>query len=197
MLEYKRVWDALEAIDGGWDIYTGLHWPVGKEAGMRCGREHGAQGRKAGRCYNREHAWPKSWWGGFDKGGPASTDLFALFLVDEDANAQRSNLPLGLVTAPLFTSPAGAKMGPCAHSQAPRTKAAPPPRGGLIVSAVGGSEQAKVKFWKGDKGFGFVVLADGREAFVHASNVHGDRPLRTGDTVSVHVSTNNKGLVGK
>ncbi len=59
-LSYSRVWEALEAVDGGFDIYTGARWPVGKSAGMRCGTMPASQreaGRKAGRCFNREHAW--------------------------------------------------------------------------------------------------------------------------------------------
>ncbi len=56
-LSYSQVWEALEAVDGGLDIYTGVSWPVGKSAGMRCGKMQREAGRKAGRCFNREHAW--------------------------------------------------------------------------------------------------------------------------------------------
>jgi hypothetical protein len=38
--------------------------------------------RVQGVCYNREHSWPKSWWGGLDADSPANTDIVHLFLTD-------------------------------------------------------------------------------------------------------------------
>ena len=50
-----------------------------------------------GDCVNREHIWPKSWFGGFDYGKNAQTDLFELWPSDGYVNGLRGNLPLGLV----------------------------------------------------------------------------------------------------
>lgn len=62
VLSYKEVWDAIEDIDQGncsrgqvFDIYSGRCWIAIED---RCG----AGGTKSeGQCFNREHAWPKSW----------------------------------------------------------------------------------------------------------------------------------------
>ena len=67
----------------------------------------------AGTCYNREHSWPKSWWGGFDEGKGAETDLHALFVSDGHLNQRRSNLPLGEVGAASEEWPSGARQGTC------------------------------------------------------------------------------------
>jgi len=112
-LAYKEVWAALEAVDRGVDIYTGARWPVGEAAGARCGFAGSPQ--RSGQCFNREHAWPKSWWGGFKEGGAASTDLYALFLVDGHVNHLRGDLPFGMVndSVAVFRNSEGAKRGPC------------------------------------------------------------------------------------
>ena len=62
VLTYKEVWEAMEDIDRGncsrgqvFDIYSGRCWFAVTD---RCG----AGGTKSeGHCFNREHAWPKSW----------------------------------------------------------------------------------------------------------------------------------------
>ncbi len=62
VLSYKEVWDAVEDIDQEnctrgqvFDIYSGRCWRAKVD---RCG----AGGVKSeGQCFNREHAWPKSW----------------------------------------------------------------------------------------------------------------------------------------
>lgn len=45
---------------------------------------------------NREHSFPKSWWGG-DTNVPEYTDLNHLYPADGDANGKKSNYPLGEV----------------------------------------------------------------------------------------------------
>ena len=66
---------------------------------------------KEGDCYNREHTWPKSWWGGGVE--PQYTDLFHLYPTDGYVNGIRSNWPLGVVATPSYTSTDGAKLGTC------------------------------------------------------------------------------------
>lgn len=46
---------------------------------------------------NREHSFPKSWWGGTTT-TPAYTDLFHLYPAEREANLAKNNYPLGIVT---------------------------------------------------------------------------------------------------
>jgi hypothetical protein len=62
VLTYKEVWDALEDIDQAdcphgkvHDIYSGRCWRASID---RCGK---GGVTAEGQCFNREHAWPKSW----------------------------------------------------------------------------------------------------------------------------------------
>lgn len=49
---------------------------------------------------NREHSFPKSWWGG--QQNEAYTDLFHLYPSEADANSAKSNYPLGPVETATF-----------------------------------------------------------------------------------------------
>lgn len=53
-----------------------------------------------GTYMNREHAFPKSWWGGLTN-VPAYTDLNHLYPAEAKANQAKSNYPLGEVITPL------------------------------------------------------------------------------------------------
>ena len=57
---------------------------------------------KEGDCYNREHSFPKSWFGG--KIEPMNSDVHHIFATDGYVNGQRSTLPYGEVTNPTYTS---------------------------------------------------------------------------------------------
>ena len=57
-------------------------------------------------------------------------------------------------------------------------------------------ELGEVKFFNAAKRFGFVALADGREVFVHASEVSSPHGLRRGDQVSLVVGWREKGWAG-
>lgn len=52
---------------------------------------------------NREHSFPKSWWGG-STNTPAYTDLNHLYPSEKDANMAKSNYPLGKVQTPTFNN---------------------------------------------------------------------------------------------
>lgn len=70
--------------------------------------------KQEGDCYNREHSWPKSWFGGFDAGFGAQTDLFELWPSDGYVNGLRGDLPFGYAQAPYtYTSTNGSKIGTC------------------------------------------------------------------------------------
>lgn len=53
------------------------------------------------RGLNREHAFPKSWWGG-SQNTPAYVDLNHLYPSEAAANMAKSNYPLGMVQTPTF-----------------------------------------------------------------------------------------------
>merc|ERR1711924_234861 len=80
------------------------------------GADQCGQYRKEGDCYNREHSWPKSWWGRNNAqktGKEQHSDLHHLFPTDGFVNNVRGNHPLGQVGHPEFTSTNGCKLGRC------------------------------------------------------------------------------------
>lgn len=69
---------------------------------------------------NREHSFPKSWWGGTQV--DAYTDLNHLYPSDADANMAKNNYPLGEVSSPWFNNgvtrvgtPVAGQGGGCAN----------------------------------------------------------------------------------
>jgi endonuclease I len=92
------------------DVYSSYCWDIAKGEGGECGNY-----QREGDCFNREHIWPKSWFGGFDNGANAQTDLFELYPSDGYVNNLRGNLPLGNVdpTAITYTSTNGCRIGQC------------------------------------------------------------------------------------
>ena len=67
-------------------------------------------GSAEGILYNREHSFPRNWFGGAIE--PMNSDIMHIFPTDKEVNARRSNYPYGVVTAPTFTSLNGSKLGP-------------------------------------------------------------------------------------
>lgn len=60
-------------------------------------------------CYNREHSFPKSWFGG--KVEPMHSDVHHIYATDGFVNSKRSNYPFGEVSSATFTSTNGSKLG--------------------------------------------------------------------------------------
>lgn len=91
------------------DVYSNNCWAETQQCGNY---------KKEGDCYNREHLWPKSWFGGFDNGEEAETDLFELWPSDGYVNGLRGDLPFGIVdrAAVTYTSTNGCVIGTCASS---------------------------------------------------------------------------------
>lgn len=130
VLTYDEVWDAFPEVDvylPGYpcdpnntthipDIYSSYCWTPEKLASNEIGGECGNY-QKEGDCYNREHIWPKSWFGGFDEGENAETDLFELWPSDGYVNGLRGNLPLGIVDPSQisYISTNGCLIGTCAE----------------------------------------------------------------------------------
>jgi len=106
------------------DVYSSYCWDkTGKGMGKQCGA-----GRKEGDCWNREHIWPKSWFGVKKPSGryPGSVDVFELYPSDSKVNGLRGNLPFGEVSKPTNTSTNGAKVGSCDTSGSPSKCFEPP-----------------------------------------------------------------------
>jgi len=57
-----------------------------------------------------------------------------------------------------------------------------------------GAGSGTVKWFNTQKGFGFIVLDDGREAFVHFSKVRGRQSLQEGQKVLCQIWKGDKGL---
>ncbi|MBT3221033.1 MAG: hypothetical protein HN348_18275 [Proteobacteria bacterium] len=113
-LEYGEVWGVFEQIEsddaftsdctGIYDYYSDTCWEGPDD---QCGN-YSAEGD----CYNREHTWPKSWWGG-DKDVPQYTDLHHLYPTDGYVNMQRQSLPFGDVEKATYVSSNGSMVGSC------------------------------------------------------------------------------------
>jgi endonuclease I len=97
-----EVWDMYSDIPGGTPDYT-YTFVVDQ-----CGNYSGE-----GDCYNREHSFPKSWFGG--EVPPMYTDLFHLVPTDGYVNGQRGNYPYGEVANASWTSTNGSKRGACSY----------------------------------------------------------------------------------
>lgn len=56
--------------------------------------------------------------------------------------------------------------------------------------------QGTVKWFNGDKGYGFISREDGDDLFVHYSEIQSDgfRTLNEGDTVEFEITQGKKGL---
>jgi endonuclease I len=94
------VWDMYSDIPGGTPPYL---YTFFEDQGGSAGGE--------GEGYDREHSFPKSWFGG--EVMPMYTDLFHIIPTDIYVNLRRSNYPYGEVTNPTWTSLNGSRLGPC------------------------------------------------------------------------------------
>ena len=112
---YSYLWTAFKTTDKKpdgtvWDMYSDN--PYGAEPYVytfgddQCGNYSGE-----GSCYNREHSFPKSWFGG--EIPPMTSDLFHLYPTDGKVNGNRSNHPFGETNSPDWTSLNGSKVGSC------------------------------------------------------------------------------------
>jgi endonuclease I len=65
-------------------------------------------------CYNREHSFPRSWFGG--DVDPMNTDVHHIFATDGYVNSKRSSYPYGEVSSASYTSANGSKVGSASSS---------------------------------------------------------------------------------
>jgi endonuclease I len=115
VVTYQSLWYYFESTDKKsdgtvWDMYSDI--PGGTPPYIyyfntsQCGTYH-----TEGDCFNREHSWPKSWFGGEVE--PMYTDIFHLYPVDGYVNGMRNDNAYGEVNSPTWTSENGGKLGPC------------------------------------------------------------------------------------
>lgn len=93
-----------------WDVYTDK--PSGTECEFTFGspyQDKGSSGTVECQRYNREHAFPQSW---FASAEPMRSDMFIVYPTDKKVNGMRGNFPYGVVTSPTYTSLNGTKLGP-------------------------------------------------------------------------------------
>jgi endonuclease I len=117
-VSYAQLWTSFKTTDKKsdgtvWDMYSDK--PSGTPAYNytfvtdQCGNYS-----VEGDCYNREHSFPKSWFGGEVE--PMYTDLFHLYPTDGKVNGMRDNYPFGTVSSPTWTSTNGSKLGPSSYA---------------------------------------------------------------------------------
>ena len=97
-----KVWDMYSDVPGGTPPYV-YTFGTDQCSGTTPGSEGG--------CYNREHSFPSSWFGG-SSALPMYTDLFHIYPTDIVVNGKRGNFPFGKVTSPTWISLNGSRLGP-------------------------------------------------------------------------------------
>ncbi len=109
-ISFDALYDAYETLDAGRDGCNGIY----DFYSQKCWTPEQACGdyTQEGDCFNREHSWPKSWWGG-GTGPDQHEDLVAVIPADGYVNNTRSQLPLGSVISASYTSTNGSKRGLC------------------------------------------------------------------------------------
>jgi len=89
-ISYDGLWEAYKTTDTGSDGYFIDMYSTAKyTASDKCGNYS-----SVGDCVNREHSFPKSWWGGTKD--EKYSDIFHLYPTDGKVNNQRSNYPFGV-----------------------------------------------------------------------------------------------------
>jgi endonuclease I len=118
-VSYATLWNSFKTTDKKangkvWDMYSDI--PGGMppyEFTFVTGQCGSTSPSAEGGCYNREHSWPKSWFGG--EIAPMYTDLFHLIPTDSYVNSLRNNYPYGDVGTALITTDNGSKIGYCVN----------------------------------------------------------------------------------
>ena len=108
---YDDLWTAFQTTDDNasgkvWDMYSNCTFTF---VTNQCGNYSNECD-----CYNREHSFPKSWFGG--EVSPMYTDLFHVVPTDGKVNGIRSNYPFGETDSPSTTTGNGSMLGPCSVS---------------------------------------------------------------------------------
>jgi len=116
-ISYNALWGAFYTTDDRygdkvWDMYSDI--PGGTPPyEYTLGDDQGGDASMEGEGYNREHSWPKSWFGG--EVSPMYTDLFQVVPTDIYVNNRRGSYPYGEVSSPTWTSANGSRLGTCSY----------------------------------------------------------------------------------
>lgn len=113
-VSYKNIWTAFKTTDlrsDGkiWDMYSGT-------SNFTYETDQAGNYKVEGDKYNREHSFPKSWFGGEESSVPGH-DLFHIYPTDGFVNGQRSNHPFGETNGEKYKSNNNfSKLGACTYS---------------------------------------------------------------------------------
>ncbi len=109
---YSNLWTDFQNTDRRddgtvWDMYSGI-------SKFSFIIDQGGNYSQEGDVYNREHSFPKSWFGGNVM--PMYTDLNHLYPTDGYVNNRRSNYPFGETNGERYQSAGGfSKLGACTY----------------------------------------------------------------------------------
>jgi len=144
-----KVWDVYSDNPGGTPPYE-----FSFTSGDQCGNYS-----QEGDCYNREHIWPKSWYGG--EVMPMFSDMFLVYPTDGYVNGRRSSYPYGEVGSSSWISQNGSKLGSCISSGYSQTVFEPIDeyKGDLARSYF----YMSVRYYNEDSGWPGSDMADGAE----------------------------------
>ena len=92
LLGYNDLWDAYPSTDMGSD---GYYIDMYSTCKYNKSSNHVGTASYVGEGLNREHSFPKSWWGGSDQ-DTMFTDLMMIIPTDGFVNQRRSNYPYGV-----------------------------------------------------------------------------------------------------
>ena len=110
--KYDNLWTDFRSTDMRddgkvWDMYSAV-------SNYTFGTDQAGSYNKEGDVYNREHSFPKSWFGGSVL--PMYTDLNHLYPTDGFVNSKRSNFPFGETAGESYKSAKNfSKLGSCTY----------------------------------------------------------------------------------
>ena len=110
---YDYLWTAFRATDKRsdgyvWDMYSNI-------TKFTFGTDQAGNYKKEGDVYNREHSFPKSWFGG--EVMPMYSDLHHMYPTDGYVNNMRGNYPFGETNGEVYKSANNfSKLGACTYS---------------------------------------------------------------------------------
>ncbi len=146
MLSYSSLWEHFEQTDATfsgqvWDMYSDIPCqepPYIFNFGLPH-QDPGSGGTTEGQHFNREHSFPRSWFGA-SSSHPMDSDLFHIWPVDKRVNSQRANWPYGMVNNPNWSSLNGGKRGP------------------NVLAGYSGTSFEPINAYKGDIARGFLYV---------------------------------------
>jgi endonuclease I len=106
-VSYDYVWTAFFTTDDKYGNET-VVWDMYSDELYYLGDDQGGSASGEGEGYNREHSWPKSWFG---DSSPMNTDLFHIVPTDIYVNNRRGNYPYAEVGTATWVSQNGSRLG--------------------------------------------------------------------------------------